>query len=95
MPVNLIDEDIYVALRIGNSADSLMVATRVGEVRRVVVTAPHYRRKHPHEPFDLTKHQMRWPPFQARGPSHCLRTHPSRERFSSRRAWYSTASARR
>lgn len=58
--VNLIDEGIDVALRIGNLADSSMVATRVGEVRRVVVAAPRYLRKHPRigEPSDLAKHQV-------------------------------------
>jgi DNA-binding transcriptional LysR family regulator len=59
-PVNLIDEGIDVALRIGNLADSSMVATRVGEVRRVVVAAPSYLRTHPpiEEPSDLAKHQI-------------------------------------
>jgi len=53
--VNLIDEGIDVALRFGNLADSSMVATRVGEVRTVVVAAPSYLRKHPRieEPSDL------------------------------------------
>ncbi len=43
------------ALRFGNLADSSMVATRVGEVRTVVVAAPGYLRKHPRleEPSDL------------------------------------------
>lgn len=59
-PVNLIDEGIDVALRIGNLADSSMVATRIGEVRRLVVAAPRYVRKHPriNEPSDLAKHQI-------------------------------------
>jgi len=59
-PVNLIDEGIDVALRAGNLADSSMVATRIGEVRRVVVAAPNYLRNHPRieEPSDLTKHQI-------------------------------------
>jgi len=58
--VNLIDEGIDVALRFGNLADSSMVATRVGEVRTVVVAAPSYLRKHPRieEPSDLAKHQI-------------------------------------
>ena len=59
-PVNLIDEAIDVALRIGNLADSSMVATRIGEVERVVVAAPSYLRNHPRieEPSDLAKHQI-------------------------------------
>ena len=40
--VNLIDEGFDVALRIGELANSSMVATRIGEVRRVVVAAPSY-----------------------------------------------------
>jgi DNA-binding transcriptional LysR family regulator len=59
-PVNLIEEGIDVALRIAHLADSAMVATRVGEVRRVVVAAPRYLKQHPRieEPADLAKHQI-------------------------------------
>lgn len=37
-----------------------MVATRIGEVRRVVVAAPRYLKQHPRiaEPGDLAKHQV-------------------------------------
>jgi DNA-binding transcriptional LysR family regulator len=59
-PVNLIDEGIDVALRIGHLADSSLVATRVGEVRRVVAAAPRYLAQNPRivEPADLAKHQI-------------------------------------
>ncbi len=59
-PVNLIDEGIDIALRIAHLADSSMVATRIGEVRRVVVAAPRYLKQHPRiaEPADLAKHQI-------------------------------------
>jgi DNA-binding transcriptional LysR family regulator len=59
-PVNLIDEGIDVALRIAHLPDSSMVATRVGEVRRVIVAAPSYLAKHPRidEPGDLAKQQI-------------------------------------
>jgi len=59
-PVNLIDEGIDVALRIAHLPDSSMVATRVGEVRRVIVAAPSYLAKHPRidEPADLAKQQI-------------------------------------
>jgi len=58
--VNLIDEGIDLALRMGELADSSMVATRVGEARRVVVAAPSYLKSHPpiEEPSDLARHQM-------------------------------------
>jgi len=58
--VNLIDEGVDVALRIAELADSSMVATRIGEVRRVVVASPHYLKQNPHieEPGDLAKHQV-------------------------------------
>jgi DNA-binding transcriptional LysR family regulator len=57
-PLNLIDEGIDVALRIGHLADSTFVAIPVGEVRRVAVAAPHYLDRHPRiaEPGNLAKH---------------------------------------
>jgi DNA-binding transcriptional LysR family regulator len=58
--INLIEEGVDVALRIGHLEDSSMIATRVGEVRRVVVAAPRYLKQHPRieQPADLAKHQM-------------------------------------
>jgi len=58
--VNLIEEGIDLALRMGELADSSMVATRIGEARRVVVAAPSYLKSHPpiKEPSDLARHQM-------------------------------------
>ena len=58
--VNLIDEGFDAALRIGNLADSSMMASRIGEVRRVVVAAPRYLKQNPRiaEPGDLAKHQI-------------------------------------
>ena len=58
--VNLIDEGIDVALRIGNLADSAMVAVHIGEVRRLLVAAPRYLKQNPRitEPHDLVKHQI-------------------------------------
>ncbi len=58
--VNLVEEGIDVALRIGNLADSAMVAVHIGEVRRLVVAAPRYLKQNPRiiEPSDLAKHQI-------------------------------------
>lgn len=59
-PVNLIDEGIDVALRVGHLADSNFVAVRIGEVRRVVAASPQYLAQHPviNEPADLAKHRI-------------------------------------
>ena len=59
-PVNLMEEGIDLALRMGELADSSMIATRVGEARRVVVASPSYLKSHPPiaEPADLANHQM-------------------------------------
>jgi DNA-binding transcriptional LysR family regulator len=60
-PVNLVDEGVDIALRIGHLPDSSHVATRVGaEIRRVVVASPHYLAKHLPivEPADLAKQQI-------------------------------------
>lgn len=56
--VSLADEHIDVALRIGHLADSTLVATRVGTVRRVICASPAYlaARGTPLEPDDLAGH---------------------------------------
>jgi DNA-binding transcriptional LysR family regulator len=56
--VNIIDEGIDVAVRIGHLRDSSLIATRVGEVRRVVCASAQYLRRHgvPHKPADVTTH---------------------------------------
>jgi DNA-binding transcriptional LysR family regulator len=59
--VNLIDEGVDVALRIGNLTDSTHISIRIGgDVRRVVVTSPQYLARNPaiNEPSDLSKHQI-------------------------------------
>jgi DNA-binding transcriptional LysR family regulator len=59
--VNLLDEGIDIALRIGHLPDSSLVATRLGgDVRRVVVGSPQYLAKHPpiKKPADLAKHRI-------------------------------------
>lgn len=56
--VNLSEEDIDVALRIAQLPDSGLIATRVGQVRRVVAAAPHYLtgRSAIQTPTDLSAH---------------------------------------
>jgi DNA-binding transcriptional LysR family regulator len=57
--VDLIEEDLHVAVRIGPMADSRLVARRVGEVRRVVVASPAYlsARGTPMRPDELPRHE--------------------------------------
>ncbi|MBA8796408.1 MULTISPECIES: LysR family transcriptional regulator [Agrobacterium] len=56
--ISLADEPVDVALRIGHLADSALIATRVGSVRRVVCASPDYiaRRGVPLDPDDLARH---------------------------------------
>jgi len=58
--VNLIEDGVDLALRIGRLADTSLVARRVGSTRRVVVAAPSYlaRRSKPREPADLRHHDL-------------------------------------
>lgn len=59
--VQLVDEGVDVALRVGQLPDSSLVATRVGDgVRRVIVASPHYLGEHPHieQPADVAGHQI-------------------------------------
>lgn len=57
--IDLIDEGIDVALRIGPLADSTLAARRVGQVRRLWVASPAYlkRRGTPRTPGDLVGHE--------------------------------------
>jgi DNA-binding transcriptional LysR family regulator len=56
--VNVVEEGIDVAVRIGELPDSSLQATRVGRVRRVLVAAPAYLQAHgvPRRPQDLAGH---------------------------------------
>lgn len=56
--LDLIDEHVDVALRIGALPDSRLVATRVGQVRTVACASPAYLEKRgtPREPADLAAH---------------------------------------
>jgi DNA-binding transcriptional LysR family regulator len=57
--VNLVEEGIDAAIRIGRLEDSSLVAIRLGEVRRVVCASPAYLRSHgvPRRPEDLRTHR--------------------------------------
>ncbi len=56
--VNLVDEHVDLAVRIGELPDSSMIATRVGLIRPVLCASPAYlkRRGKPKQPADLAAH---------------------------------------
>lgn len=58
--VNLTDEGVDVAVRIGELPDSSLQAIRVGSVRRVICAAPAYlaRQGEPQRPEDLNGHTV-------------------------------------
>ena len=58
--VDLVEEGVDVAVRIGRLPDSSLVARRVGEVRRVLVASPRYLAKHgrPTQPAQLRRHEL-------------------------------------
>jgi len=58
--VNLVDEGVDVAIRIGELPDSTLQAIRVGQVRRVVCASPAYLREQgtPLSPDDLHRHTI-------------------------------------
>lgn len=85
--VNLIDEGLDVAIRIGDLPDSSLIAVRAGTVRRVMFASPEYIRKHglPQRPEDLSGHRLiqslamgataEWP-FQENGKPISIRAEP-------------------
>ena len=58
--VNLIDEGLDAAIRIGELPDSSLTATRAGSVRRTVFASPAYIREHglPAHPDELANHRL-------------------------------------
>jgi DNA-binding transcriptional LysR family regulator len=56
---NLLEENIDVAVRIGELPDSGLTARRVGEITRVLCASPAYLSKHgrPEVPSDLSRHE--------------------------------------
>jgi DNA-binding transcriptional LysR family regulator len=66
--VNLLEEHVDVALRIGALADSSLIAVRVGEIRRVACASPAYLKSRgtPTSPHDLSTHDcISYPPIQS------------------------------
>lgn len=57
-PVNLFEEGVDLAVRIGDLPDSGLIATRVGAIRRVLCASPKYFVTHgmPKNPGELTAH---------------------------------------
>ena len=57
--VNMVEEGMDVAVRIGHMKDSSLVAIQVGQVRRVVCASPQYLRRHgiPRTPEEVRAHR--------------------------------------
>jgi DNA-binding transcriptional LysR family regulator len=58
--LDLVDEGLDIAVRIGRLADSSLIARRVGQVARVLVASPDYIAVHgpPGEPAALSRHHL-------------------------------------
>ena len=56
--INLVEEGVDLAVRIGHLPDSTLVARHVGEMRRIVVAAPEYlkARGEPKRPAEISAH---------------------------------------
>src|SRR6266436_3049562 len=57
--INLVEEGVDLAVRIGHLADSSLVARHVGEMRRIVVASSGYLKRHgePSTPHAIASHQ--------------------------------------
>lgn len=58
--VNLVEEGIDIALRVGRLPDSSLISTKIGDVQRILVASPDYLAKRgvPQEPNDLKLHSI-------------------------------------
>lgn len=57
--LNMLQEHVDVAIRLGPLADSALIARRIGEVRKVLAASPDYLGRHgtPQEPAELARHE--------------------------------------
>ena len=57
--INLVEDGVDLAVRVGHLADSSLVARHVGEMRRIVVASPRYLKAHgePKTPEAISSHQ--------------------------------------
>src|ERR1700676_5020025 len=57
--INLVEDGVDLAVRIGHLPDSTLVARHVGEMRRIVVASPDYLKQHgePDTPEAIASHQ--------------------------------------
>lgn len=67
--INMVDEGVDAAVRIGHLTDSSLVARTIGDMQRVIVAAPRYLKKRgrPVKPSDLASHDIIR--FTAAGPN--------------------------
>jgi DNA-binding transcriptional LysR family regulator len=58
--INLVEDGIDIAVRVGELADSTLVARHIGDMRRLTVASPDYltRRGVPQTPLDLAGHDL-------------------------------------
>lgn len=58
--VNLVEESVDVAIRIGPLTDSALISRRISETRRILVASPAYLGRHgtPRSPADLKDHSL-------------------------------------
>jgi DNA-binding transcriptional LysR family regulator len=58
--VNLVEEGVDVALRVGELPDSSLISIKIGAVKRILVASPDYlaKRGEPHAPDDLKLHSI-------------------------------------
>ena len=57
--INLVEEGVDLAVRIGHLPDSTLVVRHVGEMRRIVVASPDYLKAHgePKRPVEIASHE--------------------------------------
>jgi DNA-binding transcriptional LysR family regulator len=82
--VDLIEEGVDVAVRLGDLEDSSLVARRLARVRRLLVASPDYLKEHgtPQRPADLARHQWIHYSYGPQPPRLALRHAGRRERIA-------------